>query len=168
MTGIGTTLEDNPMLNVREVETPRQPLRVLVDSALRVSPAAAILRDANVIIASAAPAPPDFPATVIPLPDAAGKVDLQALLRYLAVEREVNELTVEAGRKLNGALLTGGFVDEIVVYLAPLAFGDGGKSMFHFPSPATPAAAPHFRLAAVSEMENGDLKLVYRCDAPAA
>ena len=71
---------------------------------------------------------------VLALPDAAGRVDLDAMLTALAA-RGINELHVEAGAKLNGALLAGGLVDELLLYVAPCLFGDPARGMFELPSP---------------------------------
>jgi len=132
LTGIGTVLDDNPRLDVREVPTPRQPHVVVVDSHLQIP------LDANLLIAGRAcyiyAAGQNNPekeasleergATVIHLPNAQGKVDLPAMLRDLA-QRGVNELHVEAGHKLNGSLVREGLVDELLVYLAPRLLGPG-------------------------------------------
>ena len=131
LTGIGTVLDDNPRLDVREVPTPRQPHVVVVDSQLQTPP------DAHLFIAGRAcyiyaaaqndekkAALEARGATVVYLPNPQGKVDLQAMLRDLA-QRGVNELHVEAGNKLNGSLVREGLVDEMLVYLAPTLLGPG-------------------------------------------
>jgi len=131
LTGIGTVLEDNPRLDVRLVGTPRQPLRVIVDSKLQTPPAARILDAPGEVLIYAAVADAAREAALrargaqlARLPDARGKVDLAALLADLA-ERGVNELHVEAGHKLNASLLRAGLVDELLVYLAPKLLGLG-------------------------------------------
>ncbi|MES2281748.1 MAG: bifunctional diaminohydroxyphosphoribosylaminopyrimidine deaminase/5-amino-6-(5-phosphoribosylamino)uracil reductase RibD [Pseudomonadota bacterium] len=129
LTGIGTVLEDNPRLDVRLVDTPRQPHLVVVDSRLETPP------DANLFIAGRAlyiyaavhdevkkKALEARGATVIYTPGPTGKVDLTAMLRDLA-QREVNELHVEAGHKLNGSFLREGLVDELLLYTAPQMLG---------------------------------------------
>ena len=132
LTGIGTVLDDNPRLDVREVPTPRQPHVVVVDSHLQMP------LDANLLIAGRAcyiyaagqkdlkkeAALAERGATVIHLPNAQGKVDLPAMLRDLG-QRGINELHVEAGHKLNGSLVREGLVDELLVYLAPRLLGAG-------------------------------------------
>jgi len=131
LTGVGTVLEDNPRLDVRLVDTPRQPHLVVVDSHLQTPP------DAHVFIAGRpvwiyaaardevrAKALEARGATVTCVPNASGKVDLAAMLQDLA-QRGVNELHVEAGHKLNGSLLREGCVDELLVYLAPKLIGSG-------------------------------------------
>ena len=142
LTGVGTVLEDDPRLDVRLVETSRQPHLVIVDSRLQTPPDARLFMpipipaDANVapqravwIYAAQRDADKQVAleaagAIVTYLPDPHGKVDLAALLRDLAV-REVNELHVEAGHKLNGSLLRAGLVDELLLYLAPKFIGSG-------------------------------------------
>lgn len=131
LTGIGTVLDDDPRLDVREVDTPRQPHVVIVDSQLQTPLNAHlfIAYRACFIYAAAENAPKKAAleargATVVHLPNAQGKVDLPAMLRDLA-SRGINELHVEAGHKLNGSLLREGLVDEMLVYLAPTLLGPG-------------------------------------------
>jgi diaminohydroxyphosphoribosylaminopyrimidine deaminase / 5-amino-6-(5-phosphoribosylamino)uracil reductase len=135
LTGIGTVLEDNPQLDVRLVDTPRQPHLVVVESRLE-TPLDSLLFEPQrkVLIYAAQPndaaqtALEQRGATVIYLPGQTeatrGKVDLQAMLLDLA-RREVNELHVEAGHRLNGSLIREGLVDEFLVYLAPKLIGQG-------------------------------------------
>lgn len=131
LTGVGTVIEDNPRLDVRLVETPRQPHLVVVDSRLQTPPDAHIFiagRPVWIYAASRdeekAAALEARGATVTCLPNADGKVDLPALLRDLAA-RGVNELHVESGHKLNGSMLREDCVDELLVYLAPKLIGKG-------------------------------------------
>jgi diaminohydroxyphosphoribosylaminopyrimidine deaminase / 5-amino-6-(5-phosphoribosylamino)uracil reductase len=141
LTGVGTVLEDNPRLDVRLVATPRQPHLVVVDSHLQTPPDAKVFGPARPIWIYAAnrnearqAALEAKGATVSYLANPQGKVDLAAMLRDLAV-REVNELHVEAGHKLNGSLIREGLVDELLVYLAPKFIGDG-LGMASQPHPA--------------------------------
>jgi len=128
LTGIGTVRDDDPQLNVRLVPTERQPLRVLVDSRLEVDLGARLLRGGGVLVACAVDNPGkeaelrDRGCEVVKIANAQGKVDLPALMRELAV-REVNEVHVEAGFRLNGSLIREGCVDELLVYLAPSLLG---------------------------------------------
>ena len=141
LTGIGTVLEDNPRLDVRDVATPRQPHVVVVDSQLQTPPDARLLIAGRVCyIYCAAPNDTAFQArkqalesqgaVVVELPNAHNKVDLSAMLADLA-SRGVNELHVEAGSKLNGSFIREGLVDEMLVYLAPCMLGEG-LAMAHF------------------------------------
>lgn len=133
LTGIGTVLTDDPQLNVR-IETERQPVRVVLDSALRMSPSARILQGGGTVIytvsadAQKQEALRRRGAEVLRLADAQGRVDLHAVLRDLA-QRGINEVLVEAGRTLNGALLRSGLVDELVLYLAPQLLGDAARGL---------------------------------------
>jgi diaminohydroxyphosphoribosylaminopyrimidine deaminase/5-amino-6-(5-phosphoribosylamino)uracil reductase len=141
LTGIGTVLQDRPRLDVRGIDTPRQPALVVVDSDLQTPPDADLFKSLftprrPVLIYAATPhaarqaALERSGATVVYLPDttapgtASPKVDLAAMLRDLAL-REVHEVHVEAGHKLNGSLLRAGLVDDVLVYLAPLWLGTG-------------------------------------------
>ena len=137
LTGIGTVKADDPRLNVREVETTRQPLRVVVDSRLQTPLAARILGPGMVIAAGGADVPRMVAlrakgAEVVVLPGREGQVDLAALMQELA-RRGCNEVHVEAGYRLNGALLGAGLVDELLVYLSPSILGDTARGMFHLP-----------------------------------
>jgi diaminohydroxyphosphoribosylaminopyrimidine deaminase/5-amino-6-(5-phosphoribosylamino)uracil reductase len=135
LTGIGTVRDDDPRLTVREVATTRQPLRVVVDSRLEISPTAKILAGGNVLIAAAADdkgkrlALESQGAEVLVFANAKGKVDLAALLVELA-RRGVNELLTEAGTRLNGSLMREGCVDELLIYQAPVLLGDAARGMF--------------------------------------
>ncbi len=139
LTGIGTVRDDDPQLTVRDVETGRQPLRVVVDSRLEIDPSARVLQGERVLIVAAvenhllASIIEARGAEVIFLPNDAGKVDLQALMRELA-KRGINELHVEAGFKLNGSLLREGLVDELLLYLAPSLMGDASRGLFNLPA----------------------------------
>jgi diaminohydroxyphosphoribosylaminopyrimidine deaminase/5-amino-6-(5-phosphoribosylamino)uracil reductase len=138
LTGAGTVREDDPRLTVRDVSTPRQPLRVVVDSKLETPPRAKVLEGGGTLVAAATgdrvkiAALEAKGAEVIVMPNSAGKVELGNLFRELA-RREVNEVHVEAGFRLNGSLVREGFVDEVLVYLAPALIGDKGHGMFELP-----------------------------------
>lgn len=133
LTGIGTVRADDPRLTVREVDTPRQPLRVVVDSRLETPPGARVLEGGNVLLFhgdTANKPPPGVEA--VALPDPRGKVDLRAMLAELG-RRGVNELHVEAGFKLNGSLVREGCVDELLIYQSPSVLGDSAQGMFDLP-----------------------------------
>jgi len=136
LTGIGTVLEDNPMMDVRELVVPRQPHLVIVDSRLQTPLDARLFNQPSqglsrqILIYSATLAPDRTQAlqargaTVVHLPSPSGKVDLSAMLLDLS-KREVNELHLEAGTMLNGSFLREGLVDEVLLYLAPRLLGMG-------------------------------------------
>jgi len=132
LTGIGTVRDDDPRLDVRAIATVRQPLRVVVDSRLEISPKARVLQPPGTSLVyttsddaarMAAVASPQIEVARLPA-DEDGKTNLGALLADLA-RREINELHVEAGEKLNGSLLRAGLVDELLVYVAPRLIGPG-------------------------------------------
>jgi diaminohydroxyphosphoribosylaminopyrimidine deaminase/5-amino-6-(5-phosphoribosylamino)uracil reductase len=137
LTGIGTVKADDPQLTVRGVDTPRQPRRVIVDSRLEIDPNARILQGEPGWIIAAAPNADKEAALraagheVILLANEFGKVDLPALMTELG-RREINEVHVEAGSKLNASLVREGCVDELLVYLAPSLIG-AGQGMFALP-----------------------------------
>lgn len=136
VTGVGTVLHDDPQLTVRDVATTRQPLRVVIDRHADTPAKARVLAGGNALVITAGPRNEQWPAATewLVLPDAKGRVDLEALLRTLA-GRGVNEVHVEAGAKLNGALLHAGLIDELLIYIAGAVFGDPARGMFEFTSP---------------------------------
>ncbi|MBK9160883.1 MAG: bifunctional diaminohydroxyphosphoribosylaminopyrimidine deaminase/5-amino-6-(5-phosphoribosylamino)uracil reductase RibD [Nitrosomonadales bacterium] len=134
LTGVDTVLADDARLNVREIDTPRQPLRVVLDSRLRIPLDARILYDGGTLVYAAQGDEQkiamlqDLGATVSVMPGDDGRVDLEAVLRDLA-QRGCNEVMVEAGSTLSGALLRAGQVDELLLYVAPQLLGDAARSM---------------------------------------
>ena len=129
LTGIGTVKADDPRLTVREVQTPRQPVRVVVDSRREIADNARLLEGGNVLVfCGSEPKRAVKGAEVVVLPNPAGKVELPAMLAELA-RRGVNELHVEAGFRLNGSLVREGCVDEFLLYWNPSFLGDGAQGM---------------------------------------
>lgn len=143
LTGLGTVRADDPQLDVRHVSTPRQPIRIVVDSRLELPATARLLRNTASPLWLVHALPPaeaeprlaalraatadglDLQAIALPAdPAKPGKTDLGALMRTLG-ERSINELHVEAGERLNGSLLRAGVVDELLFYQAPLLLGQG-------------------------------------------
>lgn len=139
LTGIGTLLADDPSLNVRLPEAVGQPLRVILDTELRAPPTARILQLPGPVVIFTAVSDPAAWAPlqaaggeIIIAPRAARGLDLRAVVTELA-RRECNEIHVECGPTLAGALLQAGLVDELVVYLAPLLLGDRARGLFQLP-----------------------------------
>lgn len=149
MSGIDTVLMDNASLNVRADElgidrqvallaAARQPLRVVLDSKLRLPPTAKILSQPGHTVVVTAIADPDATALanagaeVISLPSKAGRVDLHKVLKILA-EGECNDVLVEAGATLAGALIEAGLVDQLVVYMAPTLLGSLARPLLTLP-----------------------------------
>jgi diaminohydroxyphosphoribosylaminopyrimidine deaminase/5-amino-6-(5-phosphoribosylamino)uracil reductase len=169
LTGIGTVKADDPQLNVRGIDTPRQPRRVIVDSRLEISPGARILQGEPCWIVAAVPDPGKEAALraqgheVILLPNARGKVDLPALMLELG-RREINELHVEAGSKLNASLVREGCVDELLVYLAPCLIG-AGQGMFDLPPPARLSDKYQLRFHEFKQV-GADLRILARFTKP--
>ena len=139
LTGMGTVRDDDPQLTVRGVaETVRQPLRVVVDNRLELSPSARLLVGGPVLVATAtedearASVLRARGAELVYLPGATGKVDLSALMQLLA-RRGINEVHVEGGRGLSGALFAAGQVDELLLYLAPCLLGSDARGLIDVP-----------------------------------
>ena len=131
LTGIGTVLEDDPQLDVRAISTPRQPTLVVMDSQLETPLTAKLFHPHRPVWIYCAVdnaerrlALEAKGAQVICLPNSSGKVDLGAMLKDLG-QKQINEVHVEAGHKLNGSLLREGLVDELLAYLAPKLIGQG-------------------------------------------
>ncbi len=166
LTGVGTVLEDNPRMDVRLVETARQPLRVIVDSQLQTPATSRVLDAPGEVLIYAALASIERAkvltargAQVIYKPNPGGKVDLSAVLQDLS-QRGINELHVEAGHKLNGSFVREGLVDELLLYLAPKLMGVGRELAAFGPLSAmdqVPALAWHS-----VERIGDDLRIVAR------
>jgi diaminohydroxyphosphoribosylaminopyrimidine deaminase/5-amino-6-(5-phosphoribosylamino)uracil reductase len=138
LSGIGTVRKDDPRLSARGVTTQRQALKVVVDARLELPPEARVLSGGPLLLACAAADGPNARllrqrgAELLPLPDGKGRVDLAALMTELA-RRGVNELHVEGGHRLSGALLQAGLADELLLYLAPCLIGDSARGLFALP-----------------------------------
>lgn len=148
LSGVGTVLHDDPSLTVRQEELGepypgeaiRQPLRVIVDSALRTPVAARVLKTPGSALVAGLRSEgarftglQDHGAEVLCLPEREGRVDLAALLRWLAAERACNEVMVEAGPTLVGALLREGLLDELHIFMAPTLLGSNARPLVQLP-----------------------------------
>jgi diaminohydroxyphosphoribosylaminopyrimidine deaminase/5-amino-6-(5-phosphoribosylamino)uracil reductase len=163
LTGVGTVLHDDPQLTVRDVATTRQPLRVVVDRHADTPAEARVLAGGNVLVITVGARGERWPPATecLVLPDAAGRVDLEAMLRTLA-GRGINEVHVEAGAKLNGALLKAGLIDELLIYVAPAVIGDPARGMFEFTSPlASLAQRVNLEWTSIDRL-GSDLRIVAR------
>jgi diaminohydroxyphosphoribosylaminopyrimidine deaminase/5-amino-6-(5-phosphoribosylamino)uracil reductase len=148
LTGAGTVLADNPSMTVRcnslknvpagRMDIGLQPMCIIVDGKLKTPPNAKILQGGNTLIAFAKANPKKEKqllaagAELLCIPNNDGKVCLKTLLSHLA-SREINEVLVEGGEGLNGALLAQNLIDELVIYYAPKLMGGAAKSMFAMP-----------------------------------
>lgn len=167
LTGSGTVRSDDPALTVREVDTSRQPLRVIVDSALASSPQAKVIGPGAVVFTTSddearREAFTDRGAEVV-VNAGGGRVDLAGMCRMLA-RRGINELHVEAGAGLNGALLEAGLIDEVVMYYAPGLLGSGARGMFDMKNLEDLSGMSRLRITDV-RMVGGDLRIVARTGA---
>lgn len=130
LTGIGTILADDPLLNVRGISTPRQPIRAIVDTRLEIPETAQVLDGDRVWVFTCHDDPvktrrlADKNVQVIVLPTQHHRVDLDAMMQWMA-SHDVNEVHVEAGSRLSGAFLDAGHVDELLLYMAPALLGQG-------------------------------------------
>jgi diaminohydroxyphosphoribosylaminopyrimidine deaminase/5-amino-6-(5-phosphoribosylamino)uracil reductase len=165
LTGSGTVRDDDPRLTAREVDTPRQPRPVVVDGRLETPLDAKLLAGGALIFcairdAAKMAALADRGAEVVLLPNADGKVDLAAMLMELG-SRGINEVLVEGGAGLNGALLERGLVDELLIYQAPVLLGDQARGMAAEPPLLDLAAAR--RLAVIDRrMLGADQRILAR------
>lgn len=141
LTGVQTVLADDPQLNQRLPDVARQPLRVILDSQLRTPPTAKLFQSrGRVVILTTVEAPQraqllmNNDAEVVVLgKDKQGKVSLSAVMAWLA-NQQINEIHVEAGATLAGALLQQQWVDELLLYLAPSLLGDTARGLFALPA----------------------------------
>ena len=166
LTGHGTVRDDDPQLNVRGVDTPRQPLKIVVDSKFETPPSVRLLKEGKTLIAGAVNDRKKIEgleaagADTVLVPNERGKVELFKLMEELA-RRELNEIHVEAGTRLNGSLLQAGVVDELLVYLAPSVIGDSGRGMFDLPELTELAQSTSLEIREV-ERVGGDLRILAR------
>jgi diaminohydroxyphosphoribosylaminopyrimidine deaminase/5-amino-6-(5-phosphoribosylamino)uracil reductase len=160
LTGIGTVKADDPRLTVRDVATPRQPLRVVVDSRLEISETAKILSEGSILIFSGVENRRNLNAEVISLPNKNSKVELPAMLEELA-RRGVNELHVEAGFRLNGSMVREGCVDEFLIYLNPSLLGDTAQGMVDLPALDGLDKRPKLKLQSL-DCIGGDIRILAR------
>lgn len=151
LTGIGTVRSDNPRLNVREVDTARQPIRAVVDARFEIDEGARMFDGGKVwlfvcrIDQAKAERLAKRNVEVVVMPSSSAGVDLPSVMRWLAAH-EINEVHVEAGARLSGALLHTGCIDELLVYMAPLLLGQG-RGMAAMPLVASLDAAERFEFA---------------------
>jgi diaminohydroxyphosphoribosylaminopyrimidine deaminase/5-amino-6-(5-phosphoribosylamino)uracil reductase len=171
LTGLGTVRKDDPQLNVRHVETPRQPPRILIDSKLEVDLESRLVRSAGagsalLVVHARHDTHKELELAergceLLFLPNAQNKVDLPALMLELG-RRGINELHVETGARLNGSLLREQCIDELLLYVAPALLG-GGLALFELPEVA--ALEQRYRLVFHAVERIGpDLRIVARLE----
>ena len=168
LTGSGTVLADNPRLTVRHVQgeagSPIPPLRVVLDTSLRTPAGSHVLDTAAPTLlmhAADAPVAPHLAAVErVAVARHAGHLDLAAALAELA-RREINEVHVEAGPALCGALFAQGLADELLLYVAPVLLGDQARPLLQLPPLA--AMADRWQLKVLDQRTVGqDLRLRLR------
>jgi diaminohydroxyphosphoribosylaminopyrimidine deaminase/5-amino-6-(5-phosphoribosylamino)uracil reductase len=164
LTGIGTVLADNPSLTARVDFEVEQPLRVVLDSQLQMPITAkmATLAGRSLILTCSTDADKQqrlqhagFEVYVLPASQA--RLDLFAVMTFLG-SLQINEVLVEAGAILNGALLEHGLIDETVIYMATCVLGDQGRGLFHLPALHAMANKKTLKLRDVRQV-GADLKL---------
>jgi diaminohydroxyphosphoribosylaminopyrimidine deaminase/5-amino-6-(5-phosphoribosylamino)uracil reductase len=166
LTGINTVLADDPALNARVAWDVVQPIRVVLDSGLNMPVTArmAKLPGRNLILTCSRDdqkqqALQEIGFEIYQLADKNARLDLHAVMNFLA-QQQINEVLVEAGSILNGALLAEGLVDEWVVYMAPCILGDQGRGLFSLPGLQQMADKKQLKLLDVRQVGQ-DLKLTY-------
>jgi len=166
LTGIKTVLADDPALNARVDGDVIQPVRVVLDTHLNMPVTAqmAKLPGRSLILTCAQDeqkqqALQQAGFEVYQLPCKNGRLDLQAVMDFLG-QQQINELLVEAGSVLNGALLDEDWVDESVIYMAPCILGDQGRGLFNLPGLQQMADKKQLKLRDVRQVGQ-DLKLTY-------
>ena len=162
LTGAGTVRADDPQLNVRlnYGAWVRQPLRVVLDGRLSLTPSARVFAGGNSLVFAAENAVerPGFPATVTRVPESDGELNLTAILDALAA-REINEVLVECGARLAASFLRQGLVDEWILYVAPVLFGSDGRALIGLQGLTDIAAAPRFSFKDVRQIGE-DLRVI--------
>ncbi|MCY4324805.1 MAG: bifunctional diaminohydroxyphosphoribosylaminopyrimidine deaminase/5-amino-6-(5-phosphoribosylamino)uracil reductase RibD [Betaproteobacteria bacterium] len=160
-TGSGTVVADDPQLTVRDVPVAQQPLRVLFDSRLRSSPGARIFAGGRVVVFTAVAGREDFAPGVelVQMADSQDKVDLVGSLAWLAEHKKCNEVLVEGGAGLVGALLGHDLVDEMVSFIAPVVFGSG-QALAHMSPIERLDDATRFQLSELEQIGD-DIKAVF-------
>jgi diaminohydroxyphosphoribosylaminopyrimidine deaminase/5-amino-6-(5-phosphoribosylamino)uracil reductase len=167
LTGSGTILADDPQMNVRDVATERQPIKAVIDTDLRIPVTARLLDGGKVWIFTCnddparAAALAERNAEVVVLPKQKNHVDLHALMHWLG-EHAINEVHVEAGSRLTGALLQARCVDEMLMYTAPLIIGQG-IGMAHMDALANLSEAQRFEFLDIQRC-GSDLRVRARCE----
>lgn len=146
LSGSGTVMADNPSLNVRydemgdvvlpDTDTQRQPLRVLLDGRNQLPDNLKLLQlPGDILLINRTRSEQSFPDNLAQwqAPSVDKKLDLQAVMAYLG-QLEINEVWVEAGAKLAGALLNEKLVDQLILYQAPKLIGESGQNLFSIPT----------------------------------
>ncbi|MDD4913645.1 MAG: bifunctional diaminohydroxyphosphoribosylaminopyrimidine deaminase/5-amino-6-(5-phosphoribosylamino)uracil reductase RibD [Methylococcales bacterium] len=166
VTGIDTVLADDPQMNARVDENVKQPLKVVLDSTLKMPPDARMLQNPPetwIMTCSDDSARQnrlrDAGCKIWQVPAVAGRPDLYQVFKLLA-QQQINTVWIEAGATLNGALLESGLVDEWLIYMAPCILGDEGRGLFHLPGLQTMQDRKQLKLLNVRQL-GPDLRLTF-------
>jgi diaminohydroxyphosphoribosylaminopyrimidine deaminase/5-amino-6-(5-phosphoribosylamino)uracil reductase len=169
LTGINTVLADNPLLNARVNFDIAQPVRVVLDSQLKMPITAKLLSSPGRCLILTCANNPDKTLLlqqagfeVYGFTNKNGRLNLQDVMKFLA-EQQINEVLVEAGSSLNGALLAEDLIDEYIVYMASCILGDQGRGLFHLPHIQKMADRKNLKLRDVRQVGQ-DLKLTLTRD----
>jgi diaminohydroxyphosphoribosylaminopyrimidine deaminase/5-amino-6-(5-phosphoribosylamino)uracil reductase len=185
LTGVDTVLADDPRLNVRDPSIDmlgRQPLRVVLDSKLRMPPTAAMLKlpgdtlvftgvagDKASVIGTSPPANTGSAAdelrragaeVIAAELDSTGRINLDFVLRELG-RRMCNDVLVEAGPTLVGRILQLGLADEVVAYVAPVLLGQDARAMATLPALQALDQAQRYTMHS-AERIGDDVRLILR------
>lgn len=171
LTGINTILNDDPALTVRAVDVSRAPIRVVVDTQLRIPLTAKILNHGKVLILTGREDTggalqakyaqlQNLGAEVVTIPVIDDRLNLLEAMKELA-GRGMNEVLVEAGATLNGALMQADLVDEIIFYLAPTLLGNDARAMFQWPAITDMAARRDLEFIDIRKVGR-DLRIIAR------
>ncbi len=166
LTGINTVLKDDPQMNARVNFEVEQPVKVILDSQLRLPLNAKILQQADkVVLVTTTKQDAQIAqyeregVTVIQVEAKQAKPDLSQVFAQLA-ERQFNHIWVEAGAVLNGALLDTDLVDEWIIYMAPCVLGDQARGLFHLPELNKMAQKKQFQLQSTRKV-GSDIKMIF-------
>lgn len=168
LTGIGTLLADDPTFTVRLPGEWRQPKKIIVDTNLSTPVDAKVFQQNPdlVFIATGVDDPEEHEllnaigANIQVFPERRGFMDLKAILETLA-ELECNEVLMEAGAGMNGALLEAGMVDELILYMCPTLLGDKARGMFSLPGISSMKERRDLEIVD-ARMFDRDLRLILR------
>ncbi|QRN40933.1 MAG: bifunctional diaminohydroxyphosphoribosylaminopyrimidine deaminase/5-amino-6-(5-phosphoribosylamino)uracil reductase RibD [Neisseriaceae bacterium] len=169
LTGIGTVIKDNPHLNVRSINTPRQPIRIILDSELNIPLNSNVISDSNspTWIVTLNHDSPKLDTLIqyshikiIHATEKNHRINLSALMTVLA-KSEIGELYIECGATLAGALVKENLIDEIHLYQAPIILGHHAKNAFIFEEVTDLSQVQHWHIDS-SKYLGGDIKLILR------
>jgi len=139
VTGVGTVLADDPSMTVRLEGEYKQPIRVVVDTNLSMPTTAKMLSEPGKTILMTCSADDaiaqvlkDAGADIHVMPYCNTSVDLKSVLQQLS-DMHINDVLLETGATLSGAMLQAGLIDELIIYMAPVLMGNDARGLFALP-----------------------------------